>query len=1028
MARAKGRRKPGGGSLVAVRNAMRPFFNQRKAGQRWQQFQTVRMTADLKDLSGLYSLTEENSFYPFQGLGNTFPRAQEAVPDIWLKRLSPLPLQRELLLQIGRLNHHARPLVQALHSLSAINKAVLNGQWEYADQLLEAHRLEYGFSLTWAKKRILVSYQRGGLSAASRQYKVLTEGADRRAWAVFCHIYYDIVDPAYHPFKSVSNWLGALRSRPEDSRWFVDIALWQLEGFADSESRLSGALLRTGGASLLDLCFCVWTAATLHPTLVKPDVIRANLDPGLHDVLQESFLEGRIPAAKAYTKSGGPFSDIDLFRLSYFLDDIASVAKWKSELTTMLFHGRSQQQGSLGYTGSFLSRAAEAMHSEETGLRESETLVSEWLKNAATYPLEIDQSFTFAVVIAAFLRSIGLSHTLSSHYLVSLIARSNDIQDHLNPEDLACLVTLKASSTDRLLDFFLRDIIFRRVRSLDNDLERRTAFMDLIPSYDRASLIPYLDEVASWSLSAASHLARCSTRTFLERLYMIMTSVKDVLEERINVCKWLIRHDVSTSETLNEELTALQRELANLDARSDIDSTRVHVDEEGLREWFLETQFPQAARYVQTVLAEGENANHGSFLTYYNELLDKQREGAQDEFLEETQIGSEFILLDLVEKTLKAFVSDRSFGLNAYLSRRIRHGTLSGFLLTPMARIIRRANDAAAGSERTAAAEDLEVVRIVLESWRKRMAEELDHARKNVIQIASEEHPEGRITATWRVFSGVTHLDAMFSRVRSRVIETRGQYDILPDIFAVCWDLIERDLAQIRLYLARDFFRRINDALNEAFRGLTTDQQIVAFPFIKDLQEALESRVLEVCGWFVRPMFRRDSYDIRTLVDSMVSIIRDLDETYEFVPVINVDKKRTISRGTFELISDILFVLIGNAAKHGRRGGNVSVTSQLAEAWPPHLELIVGSEAADRDAFEKSAQRISTAMSTESSHEIETAAVAEGFTGIRKLMGLISRVKATRRTLEVRLNPDKLLIEFSVALPVEVEISRSVAA
>jgi hypothetical protein len=67
-----------------------------------------------------------------------------------------------------------------------------------------------------------------------------------------------------------------------------------------------------------------------------------------------------------------------------------------------------------------------------------------------------------------------------------------------------------------------------------------------------------------------------------------------------------------------EELEALERELGNLDARSDLDSTRVHVDEDSLREWFNETQKANVARYVQTAIAEGPDAAFESLVNYYS--------------------------------------------------------------------------------------------------------------------------------------------------------------------------------------------------------------------------------------------------------------------------------------------------------------------------------------------------------------------------------------------------------------------------
>jgi hypothetical protein len=235
-------------------------------------------------------------------------------------------------------------------------------------------------------------------------------------------------------------------------------------------------------------------------------------------------------------------------------------------------------------------------------------------------------------------------------------------------------------------------MIYRRARTQDNELERRLAFMNLFNGGSGAKVTELLDEIAITSVDTAILMARVCTRTFLERLYLLMTSVKDVLETRLRVCRWLLDREDQLDDSLREERDALERELANLDARSDLDSTRVHVDEESLREWFNTTQLASATRYIQTVLAEGPAAHFGSLLNFYSSR-EKKTVSEEEDLSADTQIGSEFLLVTIVDATLKAFASDRTFGLDAYLSRRIRHGTLSGHVMTPVTRVLKRLSE-----------------------------------------------------------------------------------------------------------------------------------------------------------------------------------------------------------------------------------------------------------------------------------------------------------------------------------------------
>jgi hypothetical protein len=495
-----------------------------------------------------------------------------------------------------------------------------------------------------------------------------------------------------------------------------------------------------------------------------------------------------------------------------------------------------------------------------------------------------------------------------------------------------------------------------------------------------------------------------------------MSSVKDVLECRIGICGWLVDHGFGDT-SLEEEHSALSRELENLDTRSDLDSTRVHVDEEALREWFSEKQYASTARYIQTVLAEDAAASHGTLLAYYNE--EKRREmdaGEEDDnpYLRQGHIGPEFILLDIVERTLKTFVTDRSFGLDSYLSRRIRHGTLSGFLLTPIAKSITRLEDAATDPDMPPKADQSAEVADQVMQWRNELSITLDHARRHLLQVRGEEHPEGLIDPTWRTSVNVTHLDAMISRVRERVLATGGNYDIFSDVYALCWDLTERELGRLRSFLIVDFLKPQMEKLGRIYADLSFEEREFARPFFQDLDRTLNGRVQEVCGWFVRPVFRRDTYNLRNLVDSTISIIRELQESYDLTEDVRVSESLTVNRSLFELVGDILYILLGNAAKHAQRGSTIIVEAETA--GKTDLLLSVRSIVASREDFDHHLNRIKRACNVSSESDLQAAAVGEGFSGIRKIIGLLQRLRTSDAGLKVKSDKEKLSLNFSIAL------------
>src|SRR6202030_1946335 len=95
--------------------------------------------------------------------------------------------------------------------------------------------------------------------------------------------------------------------------------------------------------------------------------------------------------------------------------------------------------------------------------------------------------------------------------------------------------------------------------------------------------------------------------------------------------------------------------------------------------------------------------------------------------------------------------------------------------------------------------------------------------RKEIIQVKSPQNRNGLIQSSWRTVTNVRYLDAVVNRVRQRVIETGGSYDIFPDVYAFCWDCLEADLVQLRRYMARDFLAGALTSLKNAYGESPSD-------------------------------------------------------------------------------------------------------------------------------------------------------------------------------------------------------------
>jgi hypothetical protein len=1023
-------RKSRDGALAAAKNLVRPFINQPKqnihrAGSKFQRakpiaanIQQLRRSFPYEQAELVLKYVEDNPLLPFDGIGSTTPRIKVHLPDSRLGRVQSLPLPAELRLARCRLSYHQEIVCEMLERLAGIDTAILAKDYSGADVMAAEFTEKFGYSLCVLKRRLLISLLRGGLTGLHQAYNTFCE-EDAAAYSVLAHMFYDYTDPSYDIDRSISTWLRPLGKLTADDSWYTRVFYWELLGEVESLSSLSDTVLRYSFVSLVDFTIMLWQCSIFYSERTESENITF-LPPTIHAKMEQLFSTGQLPSSSPYADEDESIRDVELFRLCFFFREYKNILIWHNDISQLFIKGRFSNSP-LSTRLSNLTMSAGALSADPAIFSQYLVAIGQWCRTILPTKASLrSQKFVLALAGAEFLRKVVFEYSTNERVCCDILASADGYYEYISNQALRDRATEAEAAEHKVLAYLLRDSIFRQTRSADDDLERRIAFMDIFVSKNSQAIVKLIEETSTWSSLTARTLAKTCTRSFLERLFLIMESVKDVIETRLAIVRWQITDDSTETKEREDELKSLQTELDNLDVRSDLDSTRVHVDEDSLREWFRENEFALVGRYTQTVLSEGPDYDRETFLSNINRLYEGKGSDSE-EFLKNIQINAESILLRVLEDTLKSFVSDRVFGLDAYLSRRIRHGTLSGFLITPLNRILKSDGDAVDSPSARANESEARGARAALAKWQQGVAEALDLARREILQVKSADHSDGLFEASWRSASGVIHIDATFSKIRAGVIRTRGKYDIFDDIYALCWDLIERDLAKVRYYFLRKFYKVASEELDQVFAEMPHAQQVSCWETAGELRRSLHSRTLEVCGWFIRPVFRQESYDLRTLVQSLISVLRDLDDQASFTEILDIDSSLSISRGSFEIIGDVLFVIIGNAAKHGSKGGDISVEAHRAGQDERAVQLRVTSTVIDADAFDLAESRIREAAQITSGQELHDASVQEGFSGIRKVLLTLSRADSRCRWGFGR---DTRTIVFDFAVPRDITYRR----
>jgi hypothetical protein len=160
-------------------------------------------------------------------------------------------------------------------------------------------------------------------------------------------------------------------------------------------------------------------------------------------------------------------------------------------------------------------------------------------------------------------------------------------------------------------------------------------------------------------------------------------SVRELEEERIRVCQALAEIDPENAQIYLSEIKSITRWLVIYDGLRSIEQSKVYVDIEGLRVHLSSVVGPEYDRML--ALRKERNAI-GNIEDLLRQDVVKYRD---DEIVGNLLLRYAYedpakILRFILVSVFHEYASNSRFGLDVYLSTRIRHGTLKGHLRSPL--------------------------------------------------------------------------------------------------------------------------------------------------------------------------------------------------------------------------------------------------------------------------------------------------------------------------------------------------------
>lgn len=576
----------------------------------------------------------------------------------------------------------------------------------------------------------------------------------------------------------------------------------------------------------------------------------------------------------------------------------------------------------------------------------------------------------------------GVFDDIDGLELARILESTSDVASLLSPTELDG--SLPPKLHDPLYEMLRATLLFDSDENVKTDFHLRSATEDLIRSNYNGSPVAFLREFGDRFPDVAEYYANQWSEHFLTQLYALFDTAYAVNEARRQILEW---HGLASGQTVLIERArslGLENKLARM--RHEIDSQRLYVDPVRFSQW-ISTSLADAIRDVATSEIEQETPASDAV-------------GIDDiDALTKPELELAFIL----DRAFKEFCTNKAYGIDSYVGRRIRHGTFAGTLISAVQTTIegfveeQPEIEAAYGDH--------------ISAWLSQFAMEVKRFATERLQLRSDIKPKGIILPTAVAPNKHLALRRAIHDLRVNVIgasSTLASHDL---IIQHCWQILEPDLIEVRRELDRWRGTKLvlkSEALPAVAERTVDDRRQ---QLIKLVNEQVSESVRQISAWFATP---KEITPSATMLELFQVVLQEVgDQVPGFDPNITTpeDDVVRIVGHRYQYVYDALYILVHNAAQHGRASGPIGLRIESRRAGD-NLVVDTHIDSEIDDDGEDHGDRITFAMTA----PLADALVTEGSSGIRKLRALADE---KREISDVAVNVDATSVHatFRITLP-----------
>ena len=437
--------------------------------------------------------------------------------------------------------------------------------------------------------------------------------------------------------------------------------------------------------------------------------------------------------------------------------------------------------------------------------------------------------------------------------------------------ELKNLAIITDSKYVEIISYLL--IIKRSENEFDNFYLRELLQEEIKNNYG-GDVVEFVKGFSSSSVAIGSYLYEVFNESFLSVLSEVVKKSNEVTSIRARLHQWMgdLVNDKSYYERANNLIVDHRINLV----RGELDDNRIYVDTNKFIEW-VQDEF---SKDLTTCL-----------LLFSTDLIE----------------DGEAQLKKIISKCFEEFYSNNIFGVASYLGRRLRHGTFKGFIYSDTVNEINaRFGDKIGDTD----------FKKKVDGFNFLFEKEIDRVVKDNLHIKSNSKKDAFLDP------GVDHplkdstISSAIKNIRDDFEKTGNTYNSVVLINEYCWRLADIDMKH-SIFKLKDVRNKI---LNFEFLNPLKSELGYTWKseFYKNFKHLINEKFNIVSGWFNKPQNVSPKASLGLLFKAVVAEVND---TYsQFLPDTEFDEDNDIEMigGAYHNIYDALYVLIYNAAKHGK--------------------------------------------------------------------------------------------------------------